>query len=126
MTGCVSNQNKTHQLRVNGEHQSIEQKVALENARIVHQHDPRHVDVFVKDFGLEQGNSVQTSATHDVTERRAGVDGPSSTQQIQVARCKMFVPQSRASRYNVHWERVLSKAVKPTHLSLDKLKRPGK
>ena len=92
----------------------------------MHQHDPRRVDVFVKDFGLEQGNSVQTSPTHDVTERRAGADGPSSTQQIQVARCKMFVPQSRASRYNVHLERVLSKAVKPTHLSLDKLKRPGK
>ena len=48
----------------------------------VYKHDPRHVDVLVKDFGLEQGNSVQTSATHDVTERRAGADGPSSTQQI--------------------------------------------
>ena len=78
----------------------------------MHQHDPRHVDVFVKDFGLEQGNSVQTSPTHDVTERRAGADGPSSTQQIQVASCKMFVPQSTSSRYNIHPERVMSKDVK--------------
>ena len=33
----------------------------------VYQHDPRHVDVLVKDLGLEQGNSVPTPATHDVT-----------------------------------------------------------
>ena len=30
---------------------------------IVYQHDPRHVDVLVKDLGLEHGNSVQTPAT---------------------------------------------------------------
>ena len=35
---------------------------------IVYQHDPRHVDVLVKDLGLEHGNSVQTPATPDVTE----------------------------------------------------------
>ena len=31
-------------------------------------HHPRHVDVLVKDLGLEQGNSVQPPAMHDVTE----------------------------------------------------------
>ena len=36
--------------------------------RIVCQHDPRHVDVLVKDLGLEHGNSVQTPATPDVME----------------------------------------------------------
>ena len=35
---------------------------------VVHQHDPRHVDVLVKDLGLEHGHSVQTPATPDVTE----------------------------------------------------------
>ena len=35
---------------------------------IVNQHDPRHVDVLVKDLGLEHGNSVQTPATPDVME----------------------------------------------------------
>ena len=35
---------------------------------IVSQHDPRHRDVLVKDFGLEHGSSVQTPATHDATE----------------------------------------------------------
>ena len=35
---------------------------------IVYQHDPRHVDVLVKDPGLEHGNSVQTPATPDVME----------------------------------------------------------
>ena len=33
----------------------------------MYQHDPRHVDVLVKDLGLEHGNSVQKPATHDVT-----------------------------------------------------------
>ena len=32
---------------------------------IVYQHDPRHVDVLVEDFGLEHGNSVQTPAAPD-------------------------------------------------------------
>ena len=36
--------------------------------RIVYQHDPRHIDVLVKDLGLENGNSVQTPATPDVIE----------------------------------------------------------
>ena len=35
---------------------------------IVSQHDPRHVDVHVKDRGREQGTSVPTPAMHDVTE----------------------------------------------------------
>ena len=37
---------------------------------IVYQHGPRHVDVLVKELGLERGNTVQTAATHDVTEVR--------------------------------------------------------
>ena len=35
---------------------------------IVYQHDPRHVDVLVKDLGLEHGNLLQTPATPDVLE----------------------------------------------------------
>ena len=35
---------------------------------VVYQYDPRQVDVLVIDLGLEQGNSVQTPETHDVTE----------------------------------------------------------
>ena len=34
----------------------------------MYQHDPMHVDVLVKDLALEQGNSVHTPVTHDVTE----------------------------------------------------------
>ena len=34
----------------------------------MYQHDPRHVDVLVKDLGLVRGNSVQTPETPDVTE----------------------------------------------------------
>ena len=36
---------------------------------VVYQHDPRHVDVFVTDFGLEHVNSVQTPAVHHVTDK---------------------------------------------------------
>ena len=34
----------------------------------MHRHDPRHVDVLVKDLGLEHVCSVQTPATPDVME----------------------------------------------------------
>ena len=33
----------------------------------VHQHDPRHFDVLVKDLRLEHGNSVQTPAARHAT-----------------------------------------------------------
>ena len=45
---------------------------------IVYQHEPRQVDVLVKDLGLDQGNSVQTPATHDVTEEE-----PEPLDQVQ-------------------------------------------
>ena len=35
---------------------------------IVYQHDPKHIDALVKDLALENGNSVQTPATPEVTE----------------------------------------------------------
>ena len=65
---------------------------------------PRHVDVLVKDLGLDQGNSVQTSATHGVTEEE-----PEPLDQVQhskyrsqVARC-WFLSQDRADRtFSVH------------------------
>ena len=47
---------------------------------IVYQHDPRHVDVLVKELGLDNGNTVQ------------------------IAGCPMSVPKSRSSRHNVHRE----------------------
>ena len=57
----------------------------------------RHIDVLVKDLGLEHGNSVQTPAVHDVTD-----DEPepldqtkSSNHTSQVARC-LFFGQDRA------------------------------
>ena len=91
---------------------------------IVHQHDPRHVDVLVKNLGLEHGNSVQTPATHGATRIRARVAGSSSAQQVQVASCKMFVPRSRSSGHDTHCERVLSKRCRnSTQQSLAKWKR---
>ena len=44
--------------------------------------------------------------------RRAGAVGSNSTQQTHVASCRMFVPQSRSSRFYIHRERVVSKDVK--------------
>ena len=65
---------------------------------IVYQHNPRHVDVLVKDLGLEHGNSVQTPATPGVTEEEESE--PLSQDQhhrytSQVARC-LFLSQDRA------------------------------
>ena len=36
---------------------------------MVYQQDARHIDVLVKDLGLERGNSVRTPAIHDVTHK---------------------------------------------------------
>ena len=64
----------------------------------MYQHDPRHIDVLVKDLGLENGNSVQTPATSDVTVE----EKPEPLNQVQhrkyrsqVARC-LFLSQDRA------------------------------
>ena len=63
----------------------------------MYQHDPRHVDVLVKDLGLEQGNSVQTPAVYDVTDEE-----PEPLDQVrhseyrsQVGSC-LFFSQDRA------------------------------
>ena len=68
---------------------------------IMYQHDPRHVDVLVKDLGLEHGNSVQTPAAPNVTEE----EEPEPLEQelhhrykSLVARC-FFLSQDRAELY---------------------------
>ena len=65
---------------------------------IVCQHDPRHVDVLVKDLGLENGNSVQTPAAPDVMEEEESQPLSQVQHQqyrSQVARC-LFLSQDRA------------------------------
>ena len=78
----------------------------------MYQHDPKHVDVHVKDLALEHGNSVQTPATPDVTEKEE--PEPLSQDQhhghrSQVARC-LFLSQDRANM-TFHCERAVSKDV---------------
>ena len=66
---------------------------------IVDQHDPRHVDVLVKDLGLEHGNYVQTPATLDVMEEEESEPLSQVQHQqyrSQVARC-LFLSQDRAN-----------------------------
>ena len=55
----------------------------------MYQHDPRHVDVLVKDLGLEQGSSVHTPVTHDATEEELESlhQVQHSRDRSQVARC---------------------------------------
>ena len=87
-------------------------KVRWGKRGIVYEHDPRHVHVLLKGLGLEQGNSVQTLATHDVTdEELEPLDQVQrSSCRSQGARCS--VPESRSSRFHIHRERVVSKDVK--------------
>ena len=75
---------------------------------IVYQHDPRHVDVLVKDFGLEHGNSVQTPASPTVTEEESEPLSQDQHHKSQVARC---FPQSRLSRHNIHCQQVVPEDV---------------
>ena len=56
---------------------------------IIYQHDPRHIDVLVKDLGLENGNSVQTPATPETVAILAQV-------ATVVQRDSLFVGRSRA------------------------------
>ena len=91
---------------------------------IVYQHDPRHVDVLVKDLGLEHGNSVQTPATPDVTAVEESE--PLSQDQhhrcrSQVARC-LFFSQDRAGITFVVNE-LCQKMSIPNQQSFTKLKR---
>ena len=89
---------------------------------IVYQHDPRHIDVLVKDLGLENGNSVQTPATPEVTEE----EKPEPLSQVQqyrsqVARC-LFLCQDRADITFIVNE-LCQRMSNPTQQSLAKLKR---
>ena len=66
----------------NGSSESI---IALNRMlRLASQHDPRHVDVPVKDLGIEHCDSVQTPATYDATEEE-----PEPTHPVHVASCKI-------------------------------------
>ena len=67
---------------------------------VVYQHGPRHLDVLVKDLGLEHGNSGQTPAAHDATG-----DDPARSNQTQSDNCRSqvagcFFP----SQDNIHRE----------------------
>ena len=90
----------------------------------MYQHDPRHVDVLVKDLGLEHGNSVQTPAAPDVTEEEESE--PLSQDQrhryrSQVARC-LFLSQERADITFIVNE-LCQKMSSPNQQSFAKLKR---
>ena len=77
---------------------------------IIYQHDPRHVDVLVKDLGLEHGNSVQAPAAPDAIEEEES-EPLSQDQHHKVTRPQMLVPQSRSSRHNIHCEQAVPKDV---------------
>ena len=90
----------------------------------MYQHDPRHVDVLVKDLGLEHGNFVQTPATSDVTDEEESEPLSQDQHQryrSQVARC-LFLGQDRADMTIIVNELCLRMS-SPTQQSLAKLKR---
>ena len=90
---------------------------------IMYQH-PRHVDVRVKDLGLEHGNSVQTPAAPGALEEEESE--PLSQDQHHryrslVARC-LFLSQDRADITFIVNE-LCQKMSKPNQQSLARLKR---
>ena len=91
---------------------------------IAYQHDPRHVDVLVKDLGLEHGNSVQTPAAPDAAEEEE--PEPLSQDQhhkyrSQVARCLFHRPDRADITFIVN--ALCQKMSSPTQQSLAKFKR---
>ena len=91
---------------------------------IMYQHDPRHVDVLVKDLGLEHGNSVQTPAAPNAMEEEKSE--PLSQDQhhrhrSHVARC-LFLSQDRADITFIVNE-LCQKMSNPNQQSLARLKR---
>ena len=88
----------------------------------MHQHHPRHVDVLMKDLGLEHGNSVQPPALHGVTD-----DEPepldrtqSSNYRSEVARCLFFSHNRPHRTFIVH--ELCQSMSNFTHRSLAKLR----
>ena len=80
----------------------------------MYQHDPRHIDVLVKDLGLGNGNSVQTPATPEVTEEEkpeplSQVQHPSSTGHRLPDVCSSAKTEQT---HNIHRERVVPEDVK--------------
>ena len=91
---------------------------------IVYQHDPRHIDVLVRELGLENGNTVQTPAPPSPAEEEESE--PLSQNQhhkyrSQVARC-LFLSQDRADITFIVDE-LCQTMSDPTQQSLAKLKR---
>ena len=83
---------------------------------------PDTLTCFVKDLGLENGNSVQTPATPEVTEE----EKPEPLSKIQHHKyrstgCQMFVPQPRPITFIVN--ELCQRMSNPTQQSLVKLKR---
>ena len=89
----------------------------------MYQHDPRHVDVLVRDLGLEQGNSEESPATHDVTEEEPEPldQFQHSRYRSQVARCLFFSQHRAGCTFIVNESR--QRMSNPTQQSLAKLKR---
>ena len=90
---------------------------------IVYQHGPRHVDVLVKDLGLEHGNSVQTPATPGVMEKEESepfTQVQHEQYRSQVARC-LVLSQDRADITFIVNE--LCQMSSPNQQCLAKLKR---
>ena len=108
---CVCHQSVGHRLRVVEEHRNVEQEVPLGETRNRVSTRSSHVDVLVKDFGLEQQLRTDTSNTRRDRRGRVRTTESGSASQIQVTSCQMFVPQSRSSKHNLHCERAVPKDV---------------
>ena len=103
---------------------TLNRRLHWEERGIMYQHDPRHVDVLVKDLGLEHGNSVQTPAAPGALEEEESE--PLSQDQhhryrSRVARC-LFLSQDRADKTFIVNE-LCQKMSNPNQQSLGRLKR---
>ena len=74
---------------------------------MVYQHVLELVDVLVKERGLELAKQCI------VTDEEQELFGPDTIQQLQIASCKMSIPQSRPCRNYMHCQRAVPTNDKP-------------
>ena len=83
----------------------------------MYQHDPRHVDVLVKDLGLEQGNTVPEKSWSRWTKFYTADTG---------RKLHDVCSSVKLDRHKIHRERVMSKGVKlhaTDHCQVEKASR---
>ena len=79
---------------------------------MVHRHDPRYVDMFVKEICFGKENTAQTPAADDTSNDNSEPLEQDQISRSHVPRC-LFLSRDRADITYIHSERIVSTHDKP-------------